>query len=285
MKKIAYFFVNILVIAISLFFIKLSNFSILKDFNVGVLASLLAIILLIHVIKFLRFYFILLEEKMTIPNALRLYVKTTFVSILIPFKLGEVFKMYCIAHKTNDYRKGISAVLIEKFFDAIMVLSSFAICVLIGGSPQFSILVAILVIFMLFFVLFYLFFGSTYEYMNRFFMSKSSGKKSLNSLKALERLNNFHKSLQKLLRGRQLTIFILTFLSWALEFVFVSLVQNGLRVEMDFNGFVSYISGAFIGEQGIVVMYYICSCIIVLMSALIISYALKLLSLRGRSSK
>ena len=166
-----------------------------------------------------------------------------------------------------------------------MVLSSFAICALLGDALRFNILVAILMIFMVFFVLFYFFFGATYEYLNRFFMSKSSGKKSLNSLRVLECVNNFYESLRKLMRGRQLTIFILTFLSWALEFVLVSLVQNGLKLEMDFNGFASYISGAFIGEQGAVVMYYICSCIIVLLSALIISYAFKVLSFRGRSSK
>ena len=119
--------------------------------------------------------------------------------------------------------------------------------------------------------------------MNRFFMSKSSGKKSLNSLRALDWMNNFHKSLQKMLHGRQLVVFLLTFLSWAMEFVFVSLVQNGLKTNMDFNSFVSYISSAFVGDQDTIIQYYIYTCIIMLVGALILSYVWKLLSMRRRN--
>lgn len=285
MKKVIYFLINIAVVAFSLFFIKINNFNLFNDFNIGVLIALFAILLVIQGIKFLRLYFILLEEKMTIPDALRLYVKTTFVNILVPFKAGEIFKMYCIGYKTNDYRKGISAVLIEKFFDAIMVLSSFIICLMLGGSLELNILIIVLAIFLLLFILFYFFFEPTYTYMNRFFMSKSSGKKSLNSLRALEHVNSFHKSLKGLLQGRQLVVFVLTFLSWAMEFIFVSLIQNGLRVEMDFSGFASYISGAFIGGQESVIQYYVYICVLILLGALAVSYLWKLLSLRGRSKK
>ena len=255
MRRLIYNLINIAVIAASLIFINLDAFAILNNFQAGILISLFIIIFLIHGIKFLRLYFIILEEKMIIPDALRLYVKTTFVNILLPFKIGELFKMYCIGYKTRNYRKGVSVVLIEKFFDAIMVLSSVALCLLLGGTITWNVLIAILIIFMIIFILFYYFFGQTYEYMNRFFMSKSSGKKSLNSLRALDWMNNFHKSLQKMLHGRQLVVFLLTFLSWAMEFVFVSLVQNGLKINMDFNSFVSYISSAFVGDQNTIIQY------------------------------
>ena len=283
MRRLIYNLINIAVIAASLIFINLDAFAILNNFQAGILISLFIIIFLIHGIKFLRLYFIILEEKMIIPDALRLYVKTTFVNILLPFKIGELFKMYCIGYKTRNYRKGVSVVLIEKFFDAIMVLSSVALCLLLGGTITWNVLIAILIIFMIIFILFYYFFGQTYEYMNRFFMSKSSGKKSLNSLRALDWMNNFHKSLQKMLHGRQLVVFLLTFLSWAMEFVFVSLVQNGLKINMDFNSFVSYISSAFVGDQNTIIQYYIYTCILMLVSALILSYVWKLLSMRRRN--
>lgn len=283
MRRLVYNLINVAVIAASLIFINLGTFAVLNNFNAGILVLLFAIIFLIHGIKFLRLYFIILEEKMIIPDVLRLYVKTTFVNILLPFKIGELFKMYCIGYKTRNYHKGVSVVLIEKFFDAIMVLSSVALCLLLGGTVVWNVLIAVLIIFMIIFILFYFFFGQTYEYMNRFFMSKSSGKKSLNSLRALEWVNDFHKSLQKMLRGRQLVVFLLTFLSWAMEFAFVSLVQNGLEINMDFGSFVSYVSGAFVGDQGAIIQYYVYMCILILVGALILSYIWKLLSMRGRS--
>ncbi len=42
----------------------------------------------VHALKMMRFYLVLLEQKLSVRDFVFLYIKTTFVNLLIPFKLS-----------------------------------------------------------------------------------------------------------------------------------------------------------------------------------------------------
>ena len=54
------------------------------------LIILIILFLVLHVLKFIRIYFILLEEKIPLGRIIKIYIKSTFVSIVLPFKIGAV---------------------------------------------------------------------------------------------------------------------------------------------------------------------------------------------------
>lgn len=121
MKNKIYYLINIFFLAISILFINYTGIFQMK-FTIYQFLVLILIFLIIHILKFFKIYLILLEEKIPLRVMARLYIKTTFVSTVLPYKTGELFKMYTYGNEIKNYTKGIIAVLVDKFFDGTNIM-------------------------------------------------------------------------------------------------------------------------------------------------------------------
>ena len=202
-----------------------------------------------HLFKFIRFYLVLLEEKkLSFFDVLFLYVRTTFVNLIIPFKLGEIYRIAAVKNMTGMYKTGILLVVIDRFFDTLALLTltlPFEILFMKGADPVLTVLLAGIVF--LFFC--YFFFTSTYRYLNKYLITKKRSKRSMALLNALDIANSWYLFLRKLIRGRSPLVFLSSLLGWGMEFLALKAFAGTFGTEFDLGAFIRYINSLLSGEK------------------------------------
>lgn len=267
-EKTVYNIVNIIFLAISIF---LANYAGIFDmrFSVSEIIILAVLVLVIHVLKFIKIYFILLEEEISLKRRIKIYIKTTFVSTVFPYKLGELFKMYSYGYESKNYSKGIIAVLIDKFFDAT-VLCFVLIPYGMIANGIISSIAYIMLAFLVIILIIYLSFKSTYSYLNKFFIIKTKSKKGLFVLNMLEKLNDIYIYAKELIRGRQIILLFLTGIIWVMEAAFIYIMSIFIAMQVELSIIINYISDAFFGINNVLFNNYIYLCIAIFL--IIIGY-------------
>ena len=80
---------------------------------------LVILFVLVHLAKMARLYLVLMEHKISLRRFILLYCKTTFVNLFIPFKIGELYRIYKIKKETKHWQVGVLSVVIDRFFDIL----------------------------------------------------------------------------------------------------------------------------------------------------------------------
>jgi hypothetical protein len=217
------------------------------DNKIGILIVGIIVFCIIHILKMLRFYLILLEEKLEFKRFIRIYIKTTFVNITLPIKSGEIFRFYCYSNETNNYKIGLLSILVERFLDTCALLL-FILPFEIFNKNELS----NITLFLLFFVVLgfgiYNIFYPIYKYLNKFLILNVESYKSLKVLEILEKQNEWFLYTKKLIKGRFLLIFLLSFLAWTLEYFFVYTIVRALGLPFSTETFNIYINSTFSGS-------------------------------------
>lgn len=269
-KRMLYYLINLVFIAVSLLLIGYSGIVDLSLKPMQII-SLIFICVVIHILKFVRIYFLLLEEKISFKRMLTIYIKTAFVSIVLPFKIGEVFKVYSYGEEINNYSKGIIAIIIDKLFDAI-VLCAVLIPYELTNGGQISVLALIMLIFIVVMLIIYLAFEGTYYYLNKFFVANGRSKKSIYALSAIEKLKNVYKNSKDMLKGRVLILLGLTILSWFMEIIFLFVISSFMNINLAMGDVANYINDAFLGVNNVLFSKYVFICSIVFLVVMVLIY-------------
>ncbi|MBE6140464.1 MAG: hypothetical protein E7172_02885 [Firmicutes bacterium] len=246
--KLLYYFINTFfwsLTIIAIMIIKPFN-SIEIDFPNFFL--LIIAFILIHGFKCLRQYLLLMESRIHINDFIKLYFQTTFCSIVLPYKFGELYKMYIYGRKINNYLKGFMVVVVDKVFDAVLLLFLF-IPYEYKNNISHSPITWLLFIFVIGFIAIYFSFKQTYYYLNKHFMLNSNSNRTIYVLKILENCNKIYQDVRAMIRGRELILMLFTTFSWAIEYLFIRLLNSG--------EIMPYITAVFFGTQNILVQSYI----------------------------
>lgn len=273
-KKTLYYLINLIFLVVSLIFINYTDIFGMLSFSIMELLTLILICIVIHFFKFIRIYFILLEEKISLKKMLKIYIKTSFVSTILPFKIGETFKMYSYGHEIKNYPKGIFAVLIDKFFDALVLCAILIPYGLIKEGKVYG-LAGIMLLFILAILIIFIAFEGTYYYLNKFFIINGKTKKSIYALDVIEKIKKIYISAKEMIRGRQLILLALTVVSWIIESVFVYILSIFMKNNINFSVIINYINDGFFGINNILFNKYIYLCTSIFLVIIIIMYAKK----------
>lgn len=261
MKSRKYYGINIAIFLITIgIFIRISKegfawLSIQADIIPIFFLSLVSI-LIVHSIKALRLYFIMLETRLTITRFLRVYVKTTCVNLVLPFKLGEFFRMYCLGHELKNFKTGILLILVDRYFDTIPLVILILGFTLLGQGVLKGVVI-ILIGFLVVVTIAYAIFPSTFAYMNRFLIISTNSEHGLMSLELLKKMRYWYFYIQNLIKGRELILLILSSLSWAMEYVALYSLIKGLGHMFSVADFIAYMDSVFIGSISEYIKLYI----------------------------
>ncbi len=279
MKSSLYYIINIFFIGIALLFIDyLGIFDI--TLTLLSLVMLVLLVLITHILKLLKIYFIFLEEKIPIRRVLEIYLKTTFVTILLPYKTGEIFKAYSYGNEINNYVKGIIGVIIDKFFDALILSITLILSTFIFKSG-ISILGFILLAFIFIFLLLYILFPSTYYYLNKFFINSSQDKKNLFVLKVLDKSNQVYLKFKEMIRGRTLILVLITSFYWTVEYIYIFFAAKVLGLSNNFNNVINYLNDSFLGVKNTIFNTYTYLCIFLIIIIFAIIFVKRLFDNKG----
>ena len=194
--------------------------------DVSAVVLLVVTVFLVHAIKACRLYLALYGNGLSFSEYLKTYAKVTPVSVILPFKLGEFFRMYCYGEKLGSFLKGIVIILFDRFMDtAALVTMIFLIRGLSGGRILYP--VYFFVLFLVTALLIYLVFPGVYSFWKKWFLGAKATENKLRVLKLLEMLNRVYKEIRSVSAGRGAILYFMSVAAWAVELGSVAL-RTGL---------------------------------------------------------
>lgn len=241
--------------------------------------------LLVHALKMMRFYLVLLEEKLSLKTFIPLYIRTTFVNILIPFKLGEIYRAFCVVRLTKCLEIGIISVILDRFFDTFSLLLFLVPYELIRGQGL-TWITGLLLVFLALVLLVYRMFEPTYTYLNRYLIKKSRSRRGIAMLGILEKLREWYDYTRKLVTGRQYLIVICSACGWLAEVLLLKLIAMYKSLPFGLQAFAAYIYSIFgSGSRVLLTVYSAVSLILLALLILGISIARLLRRTGSRSTQ
>lgn len=208
-----------------------------------------------HFFKMLRLYLVLMEHRISFGRFILLYLRTTFINLIIPFKLGELYRIEEIARVTKIWQVGFLSVLVDRFFDTLALL-----CVLLpldlilrGGISVITIvfLVALFVI-----ALVYLAIPASYTYLNRYLIMRKTSGRALVALRGLDIVKSWYDFTHELITGRSALIVAASFLGWGAEIITLRALSIWMHISFGLGDFASYIEAVLLkGESSLLETY------------------------------
>lgn len=214
--------------------------------------TLVVLFLLVHLAKMGRLYLVLMEHKISLFRFVLLYCKTTFVNLVIPFKIGELYRIFSIKKETKVWQVGILSVLIDRFFD-ILALTLILLPIDLNFDKHLSFISGLFVVLLAVIMVCYLCLLPTYSYLNQYIIMHKQSKRSMMTLKALECIKEWYDFSTKLIHGRFALITLFSFFGWIFEILllkqFAGFVKNyfGRNEYFGIDTFSDYVASIFIG--------------------------------------
>jgi len=185
-----------------------------------IVAVLLGFIL-VHLVKMMRLYLILIDKNVPFERYVPAYLRTTLVNLIIPFKLGEIYRVLVFYRISGEFKTGFLSVLVDRFFDTfaiVLILLPYQLFV----SGSLTLPAVILSAFLIVIVFAYIVFFSTYQFLNRYIITHKSSKRSMKALKGLEITYEWYDYVRNLVKGRYGVLILMSLTAWLVELIIIS---------------------------------------------------------------
>ena len=211
------------------------------------LAILIFTVFSVYSLKAFRFYFLVAGSGIPLVKYICVFAQTSFVNIIVPFKAGEIFRLFCFGHLTKNYPKGFAIVLLDRFVDTLSLLAILLVANILDKTET-SAIFFLLVAVCAFLILFYALLQGILVYWNEYFIKSKSSRSHLNALIFVNKLTEVYDELRNLVNGRFFLIFVLSIFSWGIEIGSLLLCRNYFDFEQ--KGLISnYLSAALSGNK------------------------------------
>lgn len=235
---------------------------------------------ILHMAKCLRFYLVLMEQRIQFGRFVRMYLKTTFVNFLLPMKSGELYRIYCFAHETKNVSIGFVSVILDRILDTCVLLL-FLVPYDLIVAHEISIVTIILTLIVFVVGAGCVFLYSSYGYLNRFLMIHGTSKRTIYLLQILEHLKMCYDYTAGLLKGRFMLILVFSCIGWIFEFLLLKIMAGIFSIEFQTAQFAEYIGGIFSSDTGMLKNGYVVISALGLLLAILLAFVGK----RRRSGK
>lgn len=182
-------------------------------------------VLLVHLIKVGRLYLALYGTEITLSSHVKIYCKVTPVSVILPFKLGELFRMYCYGRRIENNLKGTVTILLDRFMDSIALVSILLLTWILNGGHVIP-FVYVLIIFLAFVMIAYLVFPGIYGFWKKWILCSQATKRKLVFLRILDSLNMIYREIEDVIKGRGILLYVMSMAAWAVEIGSI-VIQSG----------------------------------------------------------
>ena len=210
---------------------------------------------IVHIIKLFRLYLIIMDKKVSFERFVPAYLRTTLVNLIVPFKLGEIYRVCEFARMTKSFEAGFFGVLIDRFFDTlaiVILLLPYQICI----SGNVTAPVVLLTLFIIAIVFTYMIFPSSYSFLNSYIIRTKSSKRSMSALKGLEILHEWYENVKELVIGRYGLLIMSSVAAWVVELMVLAGFSHIYGRDFKLIDFGQYIESIILGNSyGIGRMY------------------------------
>lgn len=213
---------------------------------------LLVLFVLVHLAKMVRLYLVLMEHGIGLWKFILLYCKTTFVNLIIPFKIGELYRIYAVKKETKVWQVGVLSVMIDRFFD-ILALMLVLLFIDVLKNSRLSPVTVIFFVALAVLTTVYLMILPTYTYLNKYIIMHKQSKRSMIMLKGLEYVKQWYDFSTNLIRGRSALITLASLMGWVFEVGFLKFFTDflfkyfGIHEYFGIETFSDYVASIFLG--------------------------------------
>ncbi|BAL26052.1 hypothetical protein [Azoarcus sp. KH32C] len=192
--------------------------------QLGALAFPVTVYVVAHALRAIRLGVLLGADRAR--NLLGLYFYTAGCSAIIPFKLGELVRINEIAWWVGGYWRGLLIVWIERVFD-VVALGAMAYFILASGAQEpkdIGLLLWVIAGFVFMTMLVFFVVPEQLSSLNLHVIRNYSGRKAIRILHILDSLHQLFDQVRPLLKGKVVTLALLTFFIWSLELLAMALL-------------------------------------------------------------
>lgn len=200
--------------------------------------------IVVHLAKMMRLYLVLLEQKIEFRRFVLTYLKTTFVNLVIPFKLGEIYRIFCFSRETKSFQIGLFSVVVDRFFDTaalLVILIPFEMLI----TGEVTMVTGLLTIFSALAIFMFAVFSGIYTYLNRYIIMNKSSRRSMTALRGLEVARTWYDYVKDLISGRYALIILLSCATWVVEVGVLWCLASVLGMSFGAAAFSEYIAAIF----------------------------------------
>lgn len=250
-KRTLYNSINILVILLTaaLFVYEYKDINgIFSGFTCASLPVLAVTVVLVHIVKAGRLFLALYGLEIACKDFIKAYCKVTPVSVIIPFKLGEFFRMYCYGTLIGNVFKGIVIILLDRFMDTMALVTVIILVWMINGGSMAS-FVYTLFVFLVFVLIIYFVYPGVYKFWKKYLLKAKASEYKLSVLRLLERLNTIYCEVENVAKGRGIILYFMSLIAWGVE-IGSLYILNGIKGQGQIsNGIYEYLTSAMSGSQ------------------------------------
>lgn len=243
-----------------------------SNMDVNTILLFIAVLLgfaLVHVIKMMRMYLVVMEQSVPFKRFVPAYLRTTLVNLIIPFKLGEIYRIGVFSRITGSFNVGFFSVLVDRFFDTLALVAIILPYQILSGKGV-SVPVILLTVFLLLVVFAYLMFPSSYKYLNRYIIMNRVSKSSMAALRGLEKVHDWYLYVRALVTGRYGLMVLFSFAAWIFEMLVLVGIGRFFGIDFSVSAFGEYISSILSPvAMPIERVYTVCSIVIIAIATIV----------------
>ena len=149
----------------------------------------------------------------------QVHLSTALLGWLLPFKIGEIFRLWFLSRCFTDWREGVSVWLIERVYDLIIwTVFLIALRLLYRDSvPHYDHLILILIFTLLLFGVFFWVVQDFSVFFIKLLITSSRSNRALLLLVFFRWIHEFHSSWLAVIRNRGIAVSFVTLLIWFFE--------------------------------------------------------------------
>ena len=219
-KKIGYNILNIFVILITVGLFVYEYRDVTGIFEGGAqpvtLVILVVAVILVHIMKAGRLYLALYGLDISILDYIKAYCKVTPVSMVIPFKIGDFFRMYCYGNLIGNEMRGVVIILLDRVMDTMALISLILFFRLIWRVQIFP-FVYFFLTFLAFALIVYHCYPRIYEFWKKYLLKATATEQRLQLLKVIKYLNDIYEEVKNVVRGRGIILYCISCIAWIIE--------------------------------------------------------------------
>ncbi len=243
-SKAVYLTVNLVILTVAAILLYFNYLKSSFSFGIQEIVIIAVASILVNLVKAVRLYFILSESRFPPKLYVKQFCKTTLVSILIPFKLGDFYRIYCYGYHLNSYSKSTVYIVIDRFFD-ILALLSIVLVLLVTTHEDFELVVTLLTLFLVLVMAVYVSLPYVCIRLKHYYLRSRATAKTLNRLSMISKIERIYNPISNALKGKGVILLILSLVAWLLELGTVAILDGP-----ESSKFVDYLMSAFgIGDS------------------------------------
>ena len=271
-KSCMYKLINILVIAISMLVFTFEYYDsgqLFKNINLCSIIVFLVLVVVVHILKSVRLYLALYYSELKWSDFIKVYCKVTPVSVVLPFIIGDVFRMYCYGQLVGNLLRGVVITMLDRFMDTAALVTVIILTWFLAGGKM-DLLVYLFVIFLIITCVIYFVYPGIVRIWRKSLLKSNATERRIAILGVLKKFDEIYKEIDGVTKGRGIILYILSILAWGIEIgslYIISTINNTKQID---NDVFEYLRAALRGNKSLELKRFIIVTILLLMGVYII---------------